>query len=86
MNNLSTKFAKEEGEQEMLREAVKETIDRVFRQIDVDNNGYLSSTEINNFVKEVINDMGENVAFNPDDIQSFIAMVDNDRDGKISRS
>ncbi len=32
-----------------------------------------------------MSDMGENVTTNPDDIQSFIAMIDNDRDGKISK-
>ena len=29
--------------------------------------------------------MGENSGFKEDDIQGFIEMVDNDRDGKISK-
>ncbi len=36
-------------------------------------------------MKEVIADMGENAGFKEDDIQGFIEMVDNDRDGKISK-
>lgn len=30
--------------------------------------------------------MGENILFKQDDIQSFIDIVDNDRDGKISKA
>ena len=30
--------------------------------------------------------MGENSGFKEDDIQGFIEMVDNDRDGKISKT
>ena len=37
-------------------------------------------------MKEVLADMGENSGFKEDDIQGFIEMVDNDRDGKISKA
>lgn len=30
--------------------------------------------------------MGDNVAFKEEDIQSFIDIVDNDKDGKISKA
>ena len=70
----------------MLRNAVKETVDMLFQQIDVDNNGYLSSKEIDQFVKLVISEMNEDATFKPEDIQSFISMVDNDKDGKISKA
>lgn len=36
-------------------------------------------------MKEVIADIGDNVNFQEDDVEGFIAMVDNDRDGKISK-
>ena len=70
----------------MLREAVTETVNRLFNQIDSDKSGFLSSKEIDHFVKEVLADMGENSGFKEDDIQGFIEMVDNDRDGKISKA
>ena len=56
----------------MLREAVTETVNRLFNQIDSDKTGFLSSKEIDHFVKEVIADMGENSGFKEDDIQGFI--------------
>ena len=70
----------------MLREAVTETVNRLFNQIDSDKSGFLLSKEIDHFVKEALADMGENSGFKEDDIQGFIEMVDNDRDGKISKA
>lgn len=69
----------------MVREAVKQTIDRLFSQLDQNNNGYLESREIESFMKMVNNDMGGNVQFKESDLQQFIDLVDNDRDGKISK-
>ncbi len=42
----------------MLREAVTETVNRLFNQIDSDKTGFLSSKEIDHFVKEILADMG----------------------------
>lgn len=70
----------------MLREAVTESVNRLFAQIDLDKNGYLASKEIEHFVKEVVADIGGGNSFNENDIDGFIEMVDNDRDGRISKA
>ena len=82
---MTSKFANESAEDQMLREAVSETVNRLFAQMDMNENGFLSSNEIENFVKLVITDIGDNANFQEDDIEGFIEMVDNDRDGKISK-
>jgi Ca2+-binding EF-hand superfamily protein len=57
---------------------------RLFLKFDEDKSGYLTEEEIPYILQETYREMGQN--FNPsrEDVQSYMRMVDSDKDGKIT--
>ena len=60
-------------------------MERIFNEFDEDKNGFLESKEIERFVRRALASVGYHDEPNFEEIQTTMSMIDENRDGKISK-
>jgi len=60
------------------------SIRRVFDKYDQDRNGFIDDGELKILMEETYKILGANKVINSSDIQSYLSLVDTNKDGKVS--
>lgn len=72
------------GQTKVLRRTQLEEIRRIFDRFDADKSGFIDEAELKHLMEETYRILNVNKNITHEDVASYLAMVDTNRDGKIS--
>lgn len=72
------------GQPKVLRRTQLEEIRRIFDRFDADKSGFIDEAELKTLMEETYRILGVSKNITHEDVASYLAMVDTNRDGKIS--
>ena len=61
-----------------------DVVRRLFKMFDKDNSGFLTEQEIPLMLQETYKDINPNYSVTPDDVKSYMRLVDTDGNGKVT--
>ena len=68
-----------------LDEVIRNCVDDIWAQYDVDNSGFLDKDETRNFVKKTLHDMSDSGEFSEEDFDACFKEFDKDGSGTIEK-